>query len=82
MPGWMVRLSEDWTIGPTQLNHLAYGFNRFTNSQLSNSYLVKDWAAELGIQNVGGATFPVIRFDGPDQVLSGSYGSWGDGSAG
>jgi hypothetical protein len=80
-PGWLVRFAEDWTISRSKLNHFAYGYNRFTNSFRSSTYEAKDWAADLGMQNVGGVTFPVIMFSGPDAALSGSYKKWGDGSA-
>jgi hypothetical protein len=80
-PGWLVRFAEDWTISPSKLNHFAYGYNRFTNSFMSGTYEAKDWAADLGMQNVGGTTFPVIAFSGPNVALSGSYKRWGDGTA-
>ena len=28
-PGYIIRLSEDWTISPTRLNHMGLGYNRF-----------------------------------------------------
>ncbi len=73
-PGWITRLSEDWTISPTKLNHFALGYNRFRNTNVSNSYLDgRDWAKELGMVNVGGASFPELRFAGRDPILYGNY---------
>ncbi|MGH9339257.1 MAG: TonB-dependent receptor domain-containing protein [Acidobacteriota bacterium] len=81
-PGWIIRLSEDWTISPTLLNHVAVGYNRFVNDNAS--YVIStrsgiDWREELGMsQNVGGNTFPEIRFDGFNSTLDGSYANYGD----
>lgn len=61
-PAWIVRLAEDWSPRPTFLNHLAIGYNRFNNTNLSGVFEQKDWAAELGLEGVGGATFPKINF--------------------
>ncbi|MGI8786053.1 MAG: TonB-dependent receptor [Acidobacteriota bacterium] len=80
-PGVVVRLSEDWTVSPTMLNHIAIGYNRFRNANQSNSF-VKDgrnWAQALGLVNVGSATFPQISFGGNNTTLSGGYGALGDG---
>jgi hypothetical protein len=77
-PGYMIRLAEDWTISPTMLNHFGFGYNRFRNQNVSNSIFAgKDWAAELGLQNVGGATFPQMSFGGTNFWQSGSYKIWG-----
>jgi hypothetical protein len=73
-PGWIIRFAEDWTIGPTKLNHFALGYNRFRNQNVSNSYLDgRNWAAELGLQNVGGSSFPQLNFGGFNNSLSGQY---------
>jgi len=73
-PGWIGRFSEDWTVSPTKLNHFALGYNRFFNKNVSNSYFDgRDWAKDLGLQGVAGATFPELRFDGFDNALSGRY---------
>jgi hypothetical protein len=73
-PGWIGRFSEDWTIGPTRLNHFALGYNRFFNKNVSNSYFDgRDWAKDLGLQGVAGATFPELRFAAFDNTLSGRY---------
>ena len=82
-PGWIVRLTEDWTIGPTMLNHFAYGYNRFRNANQSNAFLSgNQWATELGMQNVGENTFPQMRFAGFNNTLSGSYPNFGDTATG
>lgn len=84
-PGWIIRFAEDWTVGPTKLNHFALGYNRFVNRNVSNSFLDgRDWAAELGLQNVGGASFPRLNFAGFNNTLSGQYqimGHIGTGTA-
>ena len=78
-PGWIIRLSEDWTISSAKLNHVALGYNRFRNRNASGVFQERDWAAELGLQGVGGATFPQIVFGGNNATLSGNlvgaYGS-------
>jgi len=82
-PGFMIRFAEDWTIGPTKLNHFGYGYNRFKNQNVSNSYLTgTDWGQTLGLQNVGGAAFPVISFGGTNWWQSGSFKNWGHGGTG
>ncbi|MBP1599814.1 MAG: hypothetical protein H6Q05_5191, partial [Acidobacteria bacterium] len=83
-PGKIVRFAEDWTISPTVVNHFAYGYNRFRNAYLSTSYLSgEDWASLLGLENVGSATFPVIRWQGYDSTLgSGLYPMMGSGGTG
>jgi hypothetical protein len=83
-PGQIIRFTEDWTISPTLVNHFAYGYNRFRNAILSFSYLSgEDWASLLGLENVGSATFPVIRWQGYDLTLgSGLYPTMGNGSTG
>lgn len=73
-PGYMVRLSEDWTIGPTKLNHVALGYNRFNNRNQSFSVLSGiDWAQALGLKNVGPAGFPIINFRGLNPTLTGAF---------
>jgi len=73
-PGWIARFSEDWTIAPTKLNHFAIGYNRFFNKNVSNSYFDgRNWAEDLGLQGVAGATFPELRFAAFDNTLYGRY---------
>ena len=82
-PGQIIRFAEDWSISPTMLNHFGYGYNRFRNENVSNSYLDgRDWAAELGFKNVGGAAFPQATFAGSNNTLSGQYLYWGHGGTG
>ncbi len=77
-PGTLVRVAEDWTISPTMLNHFGFGYNRFVNANVSNSfYSGKDWAKELGFVNVGGASTPTVTFNGPTVWQSGTYLRWG-----
>ncbi|MEW5976672.1 MAG: TonB-dependent receptor [Acidobacteriota bacterium] len=71
LPGWIVRLAEDWTPRATLLNHLAIGYNRLNHHNLPGVFGQKDWAMELGLVGVGGATFPVIRFSGASATLRG-----------
>lgn len=82
-PGWIIRFAEDWTISPTMLNHFGFGFNRFRNANQSNSFIRdgRDWAAELGMVNVGKATFPIIRFAANNATLNHgtNNGQLGDG---
>jgi hypothetical protein len=85
-PGQIIRFTEDWTISPTVVNHFAYGYNRFRNAILSFSYLSgEDWASLLGLENVGSATFPVIRWQGygTNSTLGGGlFPQLGSGSTG
>jgi hypothetical protein len=62
-PGTLVRISYDWTIAPTLLNHFAAGYNRFGNSNES-VYVDQDWPAKIGVQNVPGTHFPTLLFAG------------------
>jgi hypothetical protein len=42
-------LSVHWSISPTMLNHLGFGYNRFRNANQTNSLFAdKNWAQELG----------------------------------
>ncbi len=70
-PGWIVRLTEDWTMSPTKLNHMAFGYNRFRNANLSNANLSGvDWQQALGMQGVGSHSFPLIEFQGNNSTLN------------
>jgi hypothetical protein len=82
-PGFMTRFAEDWSISPTKLNHFGLGYNRFRNANQTNSLFAdKNWAQELGLVNVGGATFPGITIGGTNWWQSGSYRAWGGTSTG
>jgi len=77
-PGWIIRLSEDWTLSASKLNHIALGYNRFRNANQSNALLSgTDWAAELGMKGVGTHAFPEILFRGNNPTLNGSYRNYG-----
>jgi Carboxypeptidase regulatory-like domain/TonB dependent receptor-like, beta-barrel len=79
-PGWIVRLTEDWTISATKLNHMAFGYNRFLNNNRSNAQLSgTDWASELGMQGVGTNAFPIIRFRGNNNTVRGLNRDYGHG---
>jgi len=61
------RLGNDYTIGPTLLDHLNIGFNR-TNSKNASTLVSTgtDYDALLGITGVSGPTFPRINVnEGP-----------------
>lgn len=61
--GTMVRVGYDWTIAPTLLNHLAFGYNRLQNNNSSLS-LGGDWPSKIGLSGVAETTFPQISFTG------------------
>lgn len=59
-----VRLSDDYVISPTIVNHVSLGFTRFLTTTDSTS-LNQDWPQQLGLTGVNtGAnnSFPCIRF--------------------
>ncbi|HEX5411989.1 MAG TPA: TonB-dependent receptor, partial [Terriglobia bacterium] len=74
-PSRIVRLTDDWTITPSLLNHFGYGYNRFGNINQS-VFAGQGWAAKLGVQNVSDATVPVVNFSGP-AVLGGTLEPFG-----
>ncbi len=82
-PGTMVRAAYDWTVGPTLLNHLAIGYNRFGNLNES-VYVDQDWPAKIGLQNVPGTHFPTLSFSGAPYQGGGigAGGRLGSGSRG
>src|SRR5579883_1590021 len=79
-PGHIARISEDWTISAHMLNHLGYGYNRFTN-EYTTPFYTKDWASTLGIQNTESFGFPTVSFSGPSS-LGGGIDGIGNGSNG
>src|SRR5690606_18673280 len=79
-PGRLYRISEDWTLSPTTLNHFGLGFNRFNNRNLS-VHFGDGWADQIGLQGVGPATFPVITFGGPSSTFTGDYPRLGSGNS-
>ncbi len=78
-PGFIVRIAEDWTLGANKVNHFAFGYNQFRNANLSNANIAgTDWAAELGLKNVGSHAFPVIRWGGlVTPIQTGGYPTLG-----
>jgi hypothetical protein len=62
----IVRLNYDWTISPTLLNHLGFGFSRFRNPNFSLSYN-QGWeqpnGGKLGLTGTQYDLFPTIQFD-------------------
>jgi len=79
--GTMFRFSEDWTVSPTKINHIAVGYNRARNANQANTFLSGvDWAAVTGIRGTSGTrTFPVATFStSPNNTLSGRYRQFGD----
>ncbi|MEW5979519.1 MAG: TonB-dependent receptor [Acidobacteriota bacterium] len=81
-PGWLVRWAHDWTVSPTKLNHLAFGYNRFRNKNVSNSFNAfldgTDWKQELGLTgDVGPAAFIIANFRGNSPTLGSTLARWG-----
>jgi hypothetical protein len=74
-PGRLVRISEDWTINPRLLNHVAIGYNRFGNANQS-AFIDQDWPGKIGLQNVAPTHFPTLTFGGA------SYQGGGIGAGG
>ena len=62
-PGTMGRLAYDFTLRPTFLGRVNFGYNRFGNNNES-VYVDQDWPAKIGLQNVPGVHFPVLNFAG------------------
>ncbi len=79
-PGAIARISEDWTISAQMLNHVGYGYNRFTN-EYTTPFSSQDWAKTLGIQNTATSAFPTISFSGAGS-LGGGVDPIGNGSNG
>ncbi|HYI95123.1 MAG TPA: carboxypeptidase regulatory-like domain-containing protein [Bryobacteraceae bacterium] len=72
-PGKMARVSHDWTLTPSILNHFAVGYNRFGNFNES-VFVDEDWASQIGLQNTAATTFPALVFTG-QQILGGNIGA-------
>ena len=53
-------ISDNYTFGPTMINELTIGINRY-HYQRSPQTLDQDWAAQLGIPGVSGENFPEFR---------------------
>lgn len=82
-PGNLARLSWDFTITPSVLNHAAIGYNRFVNLNQS-VYVDQDWPAKVGFQNLPGTHFPTLTFAGANYQGGGigAGGRLGSGNAG
>src|SRR3989454_3315075 len=66
-PGRMLRLSLSSTLTPTILNRVAAGYNRFLNTNGADPSTVnQDLAQKIGLQNLPGTMFPVIKFSGKE----------------
>jgi len=61
----IVRVNYDWTISPTLLNHVGFGFSRFRNPNFSLSYN-QGWeqpnGGKLGLTGTQYDLFPTIQF--------------------
>ncbi|UCF37363.1 MAG: TonB-dependent receptor [Acidobacteriota bacterium] len=80
-PGKIFRLSEDWAISPTLLNHFAMGVNGFVNKNKSHVF-GEDWASNIGLEGVGQTNFPIINFNGRNSTFTGDYSRLGSGNSG
>ena len=78
--GTMIRVGYDYTITPSLLNHFAFGFNNFKDSNSSLS-LGGDWPSKIGLTGVAETTFPQIDFTGTT-LQGGSMTQLGRSNAG
>ncbi len=78
--GTMIRVGYDYTITPTLLNHFAFGYNNFRDSNSSLS-LGGDWPSKLGLTGVAETTFPQVDFTGTT-LQGGSMTQLGRSNAG
>lgn len=62
----IIRLNYDWTISPTLLNHIGFGFSRFRNPNFSLSYN-QGWeqpnGGKLGLTGTQYDLFPTVQFN-------------------
>jgi hypothetical protein len=62
----ITRLNYDWTISPTLLNHVGFGYSRFRNPNFSTSYN-QGWeqpnGGKLGLTGTQFDLFPTIQFN-------------------
>lgn len=61
--GTMIRVSYDYTITPSLLNHFGFGYNKMLNNNSSLS-LGQDWPSKIGLTGVAETTFPLINWSG------------------
>lgn len=73
-PSWMIRASEQWVIGKSLLNRVAYGYNEFGNLNFA-VHANSGWPSKLGMNNVPDSLFPVLFFTGPP--VFGGVGQFG-----
>jgi hypothetical protein len=78
--GTMIRVGEDWTIGPSLLNHVAFGLNRLNNDN-SSLTLGGNWPSKIGLTGVAETTFPSITFSG-NTTQGGTIATMGRNNAG
>ena len=62
----IARLNYDWTISPTLMNHIGFGFSRFRNPNFSTSYN-QGWeqpnGGKLGLTGTQFDLFPTVEFN-------------------
>ena len=78
--GTMMRLGYMYTISPTVLNHLALGYNNFSNANSSLTF-GGGWPSKLGLTGVADTTFPQVNFTG-SAALGGTLTQLGRSNAG
>jgi hypothetical protein len=62
-----VRLSFDYVISPTILNHLNYGFTRrFRQEDSGIGGRGGNWPNKLGLKGVGDSVFPIFNYNYPN----------------
>jgi outer membrane receptor protein involved in Fe transport len=74
----LVRASEDWTINPTTLNHVGFGWNSIAVPQFSIS-LGGNWPTKIGLQGVDPDCFPSIDFNGTNGIPLQPFGDCSGG---
>jgi hypothetical protein len=77
-PERLIRLSEDWTITPTMLNHVGYGWNSIGSAQFPIS-LGQKWPTKLGLKGVAPNCFPSINFSGTNGIPLQNFGDCSGG---
>jgi hypothetical protein len=58
-----VRLSYDYTISPTLLNHLNFGYSRRWRAEWAAGAYHGNWPSKLGLKGVADTDFPRIGFN-------------------
>ena len=58
----LFRLSEDWTINPTTINHFVASFDRIVDRNIALTY-GKGWRDKLGLRGLQGDFFPSVTFN-------------------